>query len=381
MIVSPFRITSENAAALVVRRDPAAFNARPENATTVGFSDSKDLSTSRDRLGRPLRDLRVSVTDRCNFRCDYCMPAAQFADERRFLPNAELLRFDEIERVVRVACELGVRKLRLTGGEPLLRPNLDELIARLARLPGLDEITLTTNGFLLAEKAQRLRDAGLTRLTLSLDSLDPQEFTRMSGGVPGLPRLLHAIAAVSDAGFAALKLNCVVIKGQNEAAILALAERFRGTPHIVRFIEYMDVGTQNQWRAQDVVSATEILGRIESRWPLQPLTPNYPGEVARRYRYRDGSGEIGVIASVSAPFCGQCQRARLSADGRLLTCLFAEQGVELKPLLRRGGSDAELRALVNDTWSARTDRYSEQRAALTKPGSKRRRLEMYEIGG
>jgi cyclic pyranopterin phosphate synthase len=362
--------------------------ARLESATPVGLRNSTDSSQPRDRLQRSLRDLRVSVTDRCNFRCDYCMPAARFADERRFLPNAELLRFDEIERVVRVASELGVRKLRITGGEPLLRPNLPALIERLAQLPGLDEITLTTNGFLLAEQAKRLSAAGLNRITLSLDSLDPEEFARMSGGVPALPRVLDAIAAAEDAGFAALKLNCVVIKGKNEGAILPLAEHFRGTSHIVRFIEYMDVGTQNHWRSQDVVSAAEILTQIAARWPLQGLTPNYAGEVARRYRYADGQGEIGVIASVSEPFCGQCQRARLSADGRLLTCLFAAEGVALKPLLRaeRAGDagqavDEQLRALLTETWSARADRYSEQRAELIEHGSQRRRLEMYEIGG
>jgi len=337
-----------------------------------------------DRLSRPLHDLRVSVTDRCNFRCDYCMPAAVYADERRFLPHAELLSFEEIARVVAVAArDLGVKKLRLTGGEPLLRPRLAELVERLARLDALEELTLTTNGLLLAEHAAPLRAAGLTRLTVSLDSLDEQSFARMSGGIQGLPRVLEGIAAATRAGFERIKLNCVVVRGQNEDAILALAERFRGTPHIVRYIEYMDVGTQNSWRHADVVSAREIVARIAERWPLEPLAPNYPGEVARRYRYRDGAGEIGVIASVTEPFCGQCQRARLSADGRLLTCLFAADGVALKPLLRGAAPDAEdsaLRTLLCDTWRARSDRYSEEREAWSKTHP-RRRLEMYQVGG
>ena len=247
-----------------------------------------------DQLGRPLHDLRVSVTDRCNFRCDYCMPKAIYADERRFLPTQELLSFDEITRVVSIAArELGVRKLRLTGGEPLLRPNLASLIERLAATRLLSEITLTTNGLLLADQVSQLKAAGLDRITISLDSVDPDEFVLMSGGVAGLDRVLAGMAAASRAGFASVKINCVVVRGRNEHAVVALAERFRGTPHILRFIEYMDVGTQNRWHAQDVVTAKEILARIEARWPLQALPAHYPGEVARRYRYRDGAGEIG----------------------------------------------------------------------------------------
>jgi len=337
-----------------------------------------------DRLARPLHDLRVSVTDRCNFRCDYCMPAALYADERRFLPVPELLSFDEIARVVGLAArELGVKKLRLTGGEPLLRPRLAELVQRLAALGLLEEITLTTNGLLLAEHASQLRAAGLQRITVSLDSLDEAGFSRMNGGIGGVSRVLEGIAAASRAGFERIKLNCVVVRGQNEDAVLALSERFRGTPHIVRFIEYMDVGTQNHWRAEDVLSAREIVARIEARWPLEPLAANYPGEVARRFRYRDGGGEIGVIASVSEPFCGQCQRARLSADGRLLTCLFAADGVSLKPLLRgsqASDDDRGLAELLRDTWRARDDRYSQEREQQSA-GRPRRRLEMYQVGG
>jgi GTP 3',8-cyclase len=340
-------------------------------------------ATVLDQHQRPLHDLRVSLTDRCNFRCDYCMPKEIYSDERRFLKAQELLSFDEIVRVVSVAArDLGVRKLRLTGGEPLLRPNLASLIARLAETRLLHEITLTTNGFLLAEHAQQLRAAGLDRITISLDSVDADQFVLMSGGVAGLDRVLAGIAAATSAGFTSIKINCVVMRGRNEEAILALAQRFRGTPHVVRFIEYMDVGTQNTWRARDVVSAQDILARIEERWPLTPLPAHYAGEVARRYRYRDGAGEIGVIASVSDPFCGQCQRARLSADGRLLTCLFAVDGVALKPLLRATDPDPEdtkLRELMCDSWRARSDRYSQERKQLAhKP---RRRLEMYQVGG
>jgi cyclic pyranopterin phosphate synthase len=333
-----------------------------------------------DQLQRPLRDLRVSVTDRCNFRCGYCMPAAAYADERRFLPNAELLSFDEIERIVRIAvCELGVSKLRITGGEPLIRPGLPSLIARLSS-SGVEDIALTTNGYLLAEQATALRDAGLRRVTISLDSLDAAEFARMSGGVSGLQRVLSGIEAADAAGLGPIKLNCVVVRGHNESALLSLAERFRGTSHIVRFIEYMDVGTQNHWQDSDVMSAHEITSRIARRWPLQPVARNYASEVARRFRYADGQGEIGVIASVSEPFCGQCQRARLSADGRLLTCLFAADGVQLKPLLRSGASDLELRNLLVASWRARADRYSEERASQARDRP-RRRLEMYQVGG
>jgi GTP 3',8-cyclase len=323
-----------------------------------------------DQLGRPLHDLRVSVTDRCNFRCDYCMPKAIYSDERRFLPRDELLSFDEIERVVSVvARDLGVSKLRITGGEPLLRPNLVQLIERLSQTRLLSEITLTTNGLLLAEQVTQLRAAGLDRITISLDSIDADEFLSMNGGVAGLDRVLNGIAAASGAGFASVKINCVVVRGRNERAIVQLAERFRGTPHVLRFIEYMDVGTQNHWRSRDVVTAREILGRIEEHWPLQALAPQYTGEVARRYRYCDGAGEIGIVASVSEPFCGDCQRARLTADGRLL-----------KPWLRERRADEEtLSKLLCDHWRARKDRYSQERKQLAH--EPRRRLEMYQVGG
>jgi GTP 3',8-cyclase len=349
-----------------------------------------NASSERDQLGRPLRELRISVTDRCNFRCGYCMPSDSFRDESHFLPQAEILSFEEIVRVAGVfAGELGVTKLRLTGGEPLLRRQLHKLVTWLAEIPGVDDLALTTNGFLLAEHARALRTAGLHRITVSLDSLDRAEFARMSGGSEPqasarLDRVLSGIDAALDAGFAQLKINCVVIAGQNESAILALAERFRGTPHIVRFIEYMDVGTQNHWRSRDVVSAAEIVSRIGARWPIEPIEAHHRGEVARRFRYRDGAGEIGVIASVSQPFCGDCQRARLSADGRLLTCLFAQTGAGLKELVRGGATDAELATQIRAVWSARRDRYSELRAQPTLAETavrSRRRLEMYQVGG
>ena len=341
---------------------------------------------ARDQLGRGLRELRISVTDRCNFRCGYCMPEDSFRDETHFLPHAEILSFEEIARLAGVFAQVGVHKLRLTGGEPLLRRELPKLVSWLAQLPGIDDLALTTNGYLLAEHARALRDAGLSRITLSLDSLDPSVFARMSGGSgpqgeQRLARVLSGIDAALAAGFAQLKLNCVVIAGQNEDSLLALAERFRGTPHIVRFIEYMDVGTQNHWRASEVVSAAEIVSRIGARWPLEALPPQHRGEVAQRFRYRDGQGEIGVIASVTQPFCGDCQRARLSADGRLLTCLFAAHGCDLKGPLRAGESDAQLATRLRHAWSARSDRYSELRAERLQPSAARRRLEMYQVGG
>ncbi|HET6335767.1 MAG TPA: GTP 3',8-cyclase MoaA [Polyangiales bacterium] len=353
----------------------------------------------RDALGRPLRELRLSVTDRCNFRCGYCMPSDSFREDAHFLPRPEILSYEELARLARLfVSELGVRKLRVTGGEPLLRRDLPRLIDWLAKIPGATDLALTTNGFLLEHLARPLRAAGLARVTVSVDSLDPSQFAAMSGAsgpaaLERLPRVLAGIDAALAAGFEQLKINCVVIAGQNDSAILPLAERFRGTNHIVRFIEYMDVGTQNAWRANDVVPAAEIVRRISAVWPLEAAPPNHRGEVAQRFRYRDGGGEIGVIASVSQPFCGECQRARLSADGKLLTCLFAQSGFDLKAPLRSGATDTELGELVRNVWAVRRDRYSEQRAELeTRAHSTpirsngerthdRRRLEMYQVGG
>ncbi|MDN5923679.1 MAG: GTP 3',8-cyclase MoaA, partial [Xanthomonadales bacterium] len=277
----------------------------------------------RDTRQRGLVDLRISVIDQCNFRCPYCMPADAYPQHFPFLKADQRLSFDEIERLVRVFVRLGVRKLRLTGGEPLLRRDLPTLVRRLAAIPGVDDIAMTTNGVLLPRHAQALREAGLQRVTLSLDSLDPQTFARLSGGRGQLDQVLAGLAAAEAAGFASIKLNCVVMRGINDHEVVSMVERFRATPHVLRFIEFMDVGTLNQWQATSVVPSAELRQRIEARWPLQALPPRHPGEVATRYAFADGAGEIGFISSISAPFCGGCTRARLAADGQLFTCLFA----------------------------------------------------------
>jgi len=334
--------------------------------------------TALDALGRPLRDLRISVTDRCNFRCTYCMPKEVFGADHAFLPRAEILDFEEIERVVRAAVGLGVRKVRLTGGEPLVRRNLETLVGLLAAVPGIDDLTLTTNASLLAGKAQRLADAGLHRVTVSLDALDDETFMRMNDvGFP-VARVLDGIAAAEAAGLGPIKVNTVVRRGLNEHAILDLAEHFRGTDTTLRFIEFMDVGHTNGWRLDDVVPAAEIVGRIDARWPLEPIDRDYRGEVARRYRYRDGAGEIGLISSVTEPFCGDCTRARLSADGHLFTCLFAVAGHDLRDLLRGGASDEDLAVALRVIWTGRSDRYSELRTLDTVDLPK---VEMSFIGG
>jgi cyclic pyranopterin phosphate synthase len=343
-----------------------------------------DRATSpRDRLGRVLRDLRISVTDRCNFRCGYCMPAEIYGERYQFLPKPQILSFEEIERLARLFAGLGVRKLRITGGEPLVRAQLPALVERLARIEGIDDLALTTNGYLLAEQVEALRKAGLHRLTISLDSLDPRTFERMNGRGLSIEPVLAGIAAAERAGFAPLKFNCVVQRGHNEQQIGELARRFRGTGHIVRFIEYMDVGTLNGWRREDVVPAAEILARLAQavEVPLVPIEPNYGGEVAQRYAYADGSGEIGIIASISQPFCGDCTRARLSADGHLFTCLFARSGTDLKTPLRAGASDRELCERIAGIWSRRSDRYSELRAIESRRSDAPERVEMYRIGG
>ncbi len=341
-------------------------------------------STPRDALGRPLHDLRISVTDRCNFRCPYCMPAEIYGEAYPFLPKPELLTFEEILRLARLFVAQGVEKIRITGGEPLLRHQLPQLIEKLAAIPGLRDLTLTTNGFLLAKQAAELRNAGLQRVTVSLDALDPEIFRRMSGRAFGPERVLEGIELASAVGLAPIKLNCVVQRGVNEGEIPALAERFRGTGHILRFIEFMDVGTLNHWDLSQVVPADEILARVSERHPLEPVPPSYPGEVANRYRYRDGGGEIGVIASVTRPFCGACTRARLTIEGKLVTCLFSETGADLRAPLRAGASDAELSQQIGRLWRLRRDRYSEERAALTDAAGRtppRRRIEMYQVGG
>ena len=329
-----------------------------------------------DTMGRPLRDLRISVTDRCNFRCVYCMPKEVFGRDYRFLPRRELLTFEEIERFARVVVGLGVHKLRITGGEPLLRRDLEVLVAGLSGLGDLD-LTLTTNGALLAQKAQALADAGLSRVTVSLDSLDDEVFRAMNDVDFPVARVLAGIDAAAAAGLP-VKINVVVKRGLNEDSILGVARRFRGTGHVVRFIEFMDVGATNGWRMDDVVPAAEVVRTIDAELPLEPVEPSYRGEVAQRYRYRDGSGEVGVIASVTQPFCGNCTRARLSADGKLYTCLFAIRGHDLRAVLRSGARDEELDAAIRAVWERRTDRYSELR---TEETSHLRKVEMSYIGG
>jgi cyclic pyranopterin phosphate synthase len=332
--------------------------------------------TVLDTLARPLRDLRISVTDRCNFRCVYCMPKEVFGRDYLFLPRRELLTFEEIERVSRVFVELGVHKLRLTGGEPLLRRDLEVLVGQLAGVGDLD-LTLTTNGSLLAQKAQPLADAGLTRVTVSLDSLDDEVFRAMNDVDFPVARVLAGIDAAAAAGLP-VKVNVVVKRGLNEDSVVDIARRFRGTDHAVRFIEYMDVGATNGWRMDDVAPAAEIVAAIGEEFPLEPLEPAYRGEVAQRYRYRDGAGEVGVIASVTQPFCGDCTRARLSADGKLYTCLFAVRGHDLRAVLRSGAGDEELEDAIRAVWERRTDRYSELRTEQT---SRLRKVEMSYIGG
>jgi cyclic pyranopterin phosphate synthase len=329
-----------------------------------------------DLLGRPLRDLRISVTDRCNFRCVYCMPREVFGPGHAFLPRQELLTFEEIARLARLFAGHGLEKVRITGGEPLLRRNLDRLVAMLAEIPGLD-IALTTNGSLLPRHAGALADAGLGRVTVSLDSLDDAVFGAMNDVAFPVARVLEGIESAAAAGLG-VKVNAVVKRGLNEDSILPLARHFHGTGHVLRFIEYMDVGATNGWRLDDVVSADEILALVDAELPLEPLEPGYPGEVATRYRYRDGGGELGVIASVTRPFCRGCTRARLSAVGELYTCLFAQKGHDLRALLRGGASDEELSGAIERVWARRGDRYSELRTAET---AARPKVEMSYIGG
>ena len=331
----------------------------------------------RDRFGRGLRDLRVSVTDRCNFRCVYCMPKEVFGKDYQFLERRELLSFEEIARAVRLFVDEGVTKVRLTGGEPLVRRNLEQLVAMLARIPGLD-LTLTTNGALLEQKARRLKEAGLERITVSLDALEDPVFRRMNDVDFPVSRVLDGIDSAARAGLAPIKINMVVKRGMNEGSILPMARYFRERGHILRFIEYMDVGHTNGWRMDDVVSAREIVELINAEFPLEPADPNYRGEVAERWRYRDGSGEIGVIASVTQAFCRDCTRMRLSTEGKLYTCLFATAGHDIRDLLRGGASDEQIRQQIRGVWSARTDRYSEIRSAATIPLHK---IEMSYIGG
>jgi cyclic pyranopterin phosphate synthase len=333
----------------------------------------------QDTFRRPLRDLRLSVTDRCNFRCPYCMPRERFHEQYRFLKSTERLSFEEIIRLTRLFLELGVVKLRITGGEPLLRPGLADLIGDLTSLPGVEDVALTTNGVLLAQQAAALSAAGLKRVTVSLDSLDPAVFAAMSGGFGTVDDVLTGIAAAQRSGLSPIKLNAVIERGLNDHTALDLVERFRGTGVIVRFIEYMDVGNRNDWQRARVVPSQELLERIAARWPLTALEPGYTGEVARRYAFDDGGGEIGFISSVTQPFCGDCSRARLSSDGKLYTCLFAADGADLRAPLRGGATEAELGAMIRAIWERRADRYSELRDELRERNVQH--VEMNHVGG
>jgi cyclic pyranopterin phosphate synthase len=351
----------------------------PSDPAAAAFDGRPGLP---DRFGRALRDLRISVTDRCNFRCPYCMPAEVYGRDFAFLPRDQVLSFEEITRLAGIFVGLGVGKLRITGGEPLVRRDLPVLISELATLRNPDgeavDLTLTTNGSALRSLAGPLREAGLARITVSLDSLDDEVFGRMNGVDFPVSRVLDGIAAARSAGLAPIKVNAVVRRGLNEASILPLARWARAEGLILRFIEYMDVGTSNGWRLDDVVPADEIVGIVDAEMPLEPVGPNYRGEVAGRYRYRDGSGEVGVIASVTRPFCGDCTRARLSAEGSLYTCLFAATGTDLKGPLRDGESDEELADRVRAVWAVRADRYSELRSEATERLPK---VEMFALGG
>ena len=337
------------------------------------------MNTLSDRFRRGLRDLRISVTDRCNFRCCYCMPRDVFGTNFPFMKTSELLTFEEITRLTKLFAGLGVRKVRLTGGEPLLRHCIEELVEQLVAIDGIDDVAMTTNGSLLASKAQSLRDAGLARVTVSLDSLDPEIFRAMSDVKIPVARVVDGIAAAAAAGLTPVKINAVVKRGINDGqGILDLAAFGREHGYVVRFIEFMDVGATNGWQLTEVVPATEIVDAINAVWPIEPLDPNYVGEVAARYRYLDGAGEVGLITSISQPFCGTCTRARLSAKGELYTCLFAELGHDLRAPLRDGATDDELLERITGIWRARTDRYSAQRTSATQG---LRKVEMSYIGG
>jgi cyclic pyranopterin phosphate synthase len=344
-------------------------------------TQAQDPQQLRDALDRPLHDLRISLLDRCNFRCPYCMPETEFHDDYKFLTRSQRLTHEEILKVAGVATRLGVSKLRLTGGEPLLDKKLPELVRGLAALPGVDDLALTTNAMLLAPVASKLADAGLHRVTISLDSLDKQVFRTMSGGRGDLETVLQGVAAAERAGLTPIKINVVVEKGVNDHTVLDLLEHFRGTGHIVRLIEYMDVGNRNGWRMNQVVPSKVLLEMVKERWALRPLDRNYPGEVARRYEYVDGEGEIGFISSVTEAFCGSCSRARLSSDGMLYTCLFATQGTDLREPIRNGVADDELGDILSRIWLQRADRYSELRRPDVAEHHALSKVEMYRIGG
>jgi len=343
-------------------------------------SPAADLEPTTDRFGRRLRDLRISVIDRCNFRCDYCMPMETYGEDYSFLDPDHYLSFDEITRLVRLFSRRGVEKVRITGGEPLLRPNLEALVRRIAEEDGIRDVALTTNGYLLADQAEALADAGLHRVTVSLDALDPELYREMNGVGKGPEPVLEGIEAADRADLDPIKINTVVRRGVNDASVLPLVRHFRGTGRIVRFIEYMDVGTRNGWDRSEVVPSAELRERIDAEFSIEPLDSNYPGEVANRYRFVDGAGEIGFVSSVTNPFCGNCTRARLSTEGTLYTCLFATEGVDFRALLRTGATDDAILDRLEAVWEARDDRYSEERGRTDSPDAEDR-VEMYEIGG
>jgi len=340
------------------------------------------MMSLHDKLDRPLRDLRISVTDRCNFRCPYCMPVDIFGERYQFLPRPQLLSFEEIARLTGIIVGLGAVKIRLTGGEPLLRQDIERLVAMLNGLEGVADLAMTTNAYLLPQKIDALKAAGLARLTISLDTLDDEVFRQMNGGRSGVGRVLEGIAAAEEAGYRPLKINAVVQRGVNDHTLVDLARYFKARGHILRFIEYMDVGNKNGWRMEQVVPAKDIVALIDAAMPLAPVAGNYYGEVARRYRYADGDGEIGLITSVTQAFCGSCTRLRLSPEGQIFTCLFGTKGISLRDPMRAGASDGELEQIIRHIWGHRTDRYSEVRSSLTEEmRDRRKKVEMYHIGG
>ena len=359
----------------------------PTGATkSIPAADYKLDGLPTDRLARPLRDLRISVTDRCNFRCVYCMPKEIFDKDYRFLPQTSLLSFEEIARIAKIFVAHGVEKIRLTGGEPLLRKHLERLVEMLRKLQTPDgrplDLTLTTNGALLAKKAQALKDAGLDRVTVSLDALDDANFKRMNDAEFPVSQVLEGIAAAHEAGLGPIKINMVVKKGVNDHEILAMARHFKDSPYILRFIEYMDVGSSNGWRMDEVLPSADVIRRISEHMPLSPINANYPGETASRWRYDDGGGEIGVISSVTHAFCSDCNRTRLSTEGKLYTCLFATGGHDLRALLRGSASDSDIANAIGHIWRNRDDRYSELRAAGNNAAERTaRKVEMSYIGG
>ncbi len=351
------------------------------SVSTTGHNITQENPEVRDAFGRPLQDLRISLLDQCNFRCPYCMPEAEFNEDYQFLTRHQRLSHDEIFRIAAIAVGLGVSKLRLTGGEPLLDKKVAGLIAQLSKLQGVDDLALTTNGVLLPPVAQSLADAGLHRVTISLDSMDEDVFRRMSGNRGELSSVLKGIEAAEKAGLTPIKINVVVQRGVNDHTVLDVLQHFRGSGHIVRLIEYMDVGNRNGWKMEQVVPSLDLLKMIQARWPLRAVGRNYPGEVANRYCYLDGEGEVGFISSVTEPFCGACSRARLSADGTLYTCLFATAGLSLKEPLRKGASDTELADILKNVWIKRKDRYSEMRTPEPAEKPLVNKVEMYRMGG